>query len=278
MTEPQHHDEETPSIFSDYDLYLFGQGKDYAIYEKMGAQLRIENGVVGVHFAVWAPNAISVSVIGDFNNWQRGAHLMHLRHQALGVWECFIPGLQAGTLYKYAIHSRLNQYAVEKADPYGFAAQLRPATASIVADIHQHQWQDTLWMQQRSERQQLSSPISIYEVHLGSWRQVPERHRAGSREEDRFMTYRELAHTLAPYVKELGFTHIELLPITEYPLDASWGYQVTGYYAPTRRFGTPEDFQYFVDYMHKQNIGVILDWVPAHFPKDGHGLSYFDGT
>ena len=288
MTVPQQHDdpedhiltmaEEIPSIFSDFDLYLFGQGKDYTLYEKMGAHLRTVNGVAGVHFAVWAPNALSVSVIGDFNNWDRGANLMYLRHQDLGVWECFIPGLQTGILYKYVIFSRFNNYSVEKADPYGFAAQLRPGTASIVADIHQHRWQDAAWMQHRDQRQQLNSPISIYEVHLGSWRHVPERHQEGALEEDRFMTYRELAHALAPYVKDLGFTHIELLPITEYPLDASWGYQVTGYYAPTSRYGTPEDFQYFMDYMHQQNIGVILDWVPSHFPKDGHALSYFDGT
>ncbi|HET8852203.1 MAG TPA: 1,4-alpha-glucan branching protein GlgB, partial [Ktedonobacteraceae bacterium] len=288
MKVPEQHDdpedhistmaEEIPSIFSDFDLYLFGQGKDYTIYEKMGAHLRTVNGVPGVHFAVWAPNALSVSVIGDFNNWDRGANLMYRRHQDLGIWECFIPGLQVGILYKYAIYSRFNHYAAEKADPYGFAAQLRPGTASIVADIHQHRWQDTAWMQHREQLQQLSSPMSIYEVHLGSWRHVPERHQEGAHEEDRFMTYRELAHALAPYVKDCGFTHVELLPITEYPLDRSWGYQVTGYYAPTSRFGTPEDFQYFVDYMHQQNIGIILDWVPAHFPKDGHALSYFDGT
>jgi 1,4-alpha-glucan branching enzyme len=288
MTEPQQHDgleghpatmiEETSSIFSDFDLYLFGQGKDYTIYEKMGAHFRTENGVEGVHFAVWAPNALTVSVIGDFNNWDNSANLMHLRHQELGVWECFIPGLQVGTMYKYAIFSRYKNYAAEKADPYGFASQVRPATASIVADIHRHQWQDAAWIQEREKHQQLNSAISIYEVHLGSWRHVPERHRPGSLEEDRFMTYRELAHSLAPYVKEMGFTHIELLPITEYPLDASWGYQVTGYYAPTSRYGTPEDFQYFVDYMHQQNIGIILDWVPSHFPKDGYGLNYFDGT
>ena len=287
MTGSQHDDaadrvptatEETPSIFSDFDLYLFGQGKEYAIYEKMGAHQRTVNGVAGVHFAVWAPNALSISVIGDFNNWDRGANLMRRRHDDLGVWECFIPGLQAGALYKYAIYSRFNNYTAEKTDPYGFATELRPKTASIVADIHQHPWQDEAWMQKRGQRQQLSSPISIYEVHLGSWRHVPERHKEGASAEDRFMTYRELAHALAPYVQDRGFTHIELLPITEYPLDRSWGYQVVGYYAPTSRFGTPEDFQYFVDYMHQHGIGIILDWVPAHFPKDGHGLSYFDGT
>ena len=288
MTLPQQHDnapddastieQDVPSIFSDFDLYLFGQGKDYRIYEKMGAHPRTVNGVTGVHFAVWAPNALAVSVIGDFNGWSRIANPMHLRHQDLGVWECFVPGVQVGALYKYAIYSRFNNYSVDKTDPYGFAAELRPLTASVVADIHQHQWRDSDWMQQREQRQQLSSPISIYEVHLGSWRHVPERHQEGNPEEDRFMTYRELAHALVAYVKEMGFTHVELLPITEYPYDGSWGYQVTGYYAPTSRFGTPEDFQYFVDYMHQQSIGIFCDWVPSHFPKDGTALSYFDGT
>src|SRR6266568_3778046 len=245
MTLPQQHDnapddastieQDVPSIFSDFDLYLFGQGKDYRIYEKMGAHPRTVHGVAGVHFAVWAPNALAVSVIGDFNGWSRIANPMHLRHQDLGVWECFVPGVQVGALYKYAIYSRFNNYSVDKTDPYGFAAELRPLTASVVADIHQHQWRDSDWMQQREQRQQLSSPISIYEVHLGSWRHVPERHQEGNPEEDRFMTYRELAHALAAYVKEMGFTHVELLPITEYPYDGSWGYQVTGYYAPTSR-------------------------------------------
>ncbi|MBV9691211.1 MAG: 1,4-alpha-glucan branching protein GlgB [Ktedonobacteraceae bacterium] len=269
---------EVPSSFSDFDLYLFGQGKGYRIYEKMGAHLRTVNGVKGVNFAVWAPNAHAVSVIGDFNNWNRGATPMQLRHSNLGVWECFVPGLQTGALYKYAIYSRYNNYMVDKADPYGFAAELRPLTASIVADIHQHNWQDDVWMQQRARRQQLDAPLSFYEVHLGAWRHVLERHVGGALEEDRFMTYRELAPALATYVKEMGFTHIELMPITEYPYDGSWGYQVTGYYAPTSRFGSPEDFQYFVDYMHQQNIGVLLDWVASHFPKDGYALSYFDGT
>ncbi len=292
MTVPQQHDnmqgstsadtpaidQNVPSVFSDLDLYLFGQGKHYRIYEKMGAHVLTVNNVPGVHFAVWAPNAMAVSVIGDFNDWQHGKNPMHLRHQDLGVWECFVPGLQAGTLYKYAISSRYNGYTVEKTDPYGFAAELRPLTASIVAEIHQHEWHDDGWIQQRSQQQQTSSPISIYEVHLGSWRHIPERHEEGNPEESRFLTYRELAHALAAYVKDMGFTHIELLPVTEYPYDGSWGYQVTGYYAPTSRFGPPEGFQYFVDYMHQQGIGVFLDWVPAHFPKDGHALSYFDGT
>jgi len=282
MTVPQHEnppeqastgEQDTSSILSDFDLYLFGQGKHHRIYEKMGAHACTVNGVAGVNFAVWAPNAQTVSVIGDFNGWQHAAHPMHLRHIDLGVWECFIPGLQIGALYKYAVYSRYNNYVAEKSDPYGFAAELRPQTASIVADIHQHQWQDEAWMQERAQHQQLSSPISIYEVHLGSWRHVIEE--SG---ENRSMTYRELAHALAPYVKELGFTHVELLPITEYPYDGSWGYQVTGYFAPTSRYGSPEDFQYFLDFLHQQGIGVLLDWVPAHFPKDEHGLGYFDGT
>ena len=270
--------QEVPSIFSDFDLYLFGQGKNYRVYEKLGAHPREVDGVSGVNFAVWAPNARSVSVIGNFNNWNRNEHLMYLRHNDLGVWECFIPGLGVGTVYKYAIYSRHNNYSVDKTDPYGFAAEVRPHTASIVTDIHTHRWQDTGWLETREKRQQLNAPISIYEVHLGSWRHIPERHQEGATEEDRFMTYRELAVSLAAYVKEMGFTHIELMPITEFPFDGSWGYQVTGYFAPTSRFGTPEDFQYFVDYMHQQGIGVLLDWVPAHFPKDGNALSYFDGT
>ena len=266
-------EQDIPSILSDFDLHLFGQGKEYRIYEKMGAHLRTVSGVPGVNFALWAPNARSVSVIGDFNGWRHGATPMHLRHQDLGVWECFVPGLTAGALYRYAITSRFNDYTVEKSDPYGFAAELRPQTASIVVDIHQHQWQDEAWMQERAQRQQLSSPISIYELDIGSWRRMLDR--PG---EHRLLTYRELAHTLAPYIKDLGFTHVELLPMTEYPYDGSWGYQVTGYFAPTSRYGSPEDFQYFVDYLHQQDIGVLLDWVPSHFPKDGFALSYFDGT
>ena len=271
-------EQDIPSIFSDFDLYLFGQGKHYRIYDLMGAHERTVNGMTGVNFAVWAPHAQAISVIGDFNNWDRGANTMHRRHNDLGVWECFIPGLHNGVIYKFAIHSQYNNYSVDKTDPYGFAAELRPQTASIVADIHTYTWNDEAWLAQREQKQQLSAPVSIYEVHLGSWRQVPERHEVGAQEEDRYMTYRELAHHLATYVKDMGFTHIELMPITEYPYDGSWGYQVTGFFAPTRRFGPPEDFQYFVDYMHQQSIGVLLDWVPSHFPKDGNALSYFDGT
>ncbi|HEY3992343.1 MAG TPA: 1,4-alpha-glucan branching protein GlgB [Ktedonobacteraceae bacterium] len=269
---------EQESIFSDFDLYLFGQGKHYHLYEKMGAHPRVENGVAGTHFATWAPNAQTVSVIGDFNRWNRSANQMWRRHNDLGVWECFIPGVQVGTLYKFAIYSRYNNYAADKIDPYAFAFEVRPNTASVVADITRHTWRDEQWMSTRKDRDWLNSPMSIYEVHLGSWKHVSERHVPGAVEEDRFLTYRELADQLGAYVKKMGFTHIELLPVMEYPFDGSWGYQVTGYYAPTSRFGTPEDFQYFVDHMHQLGIGVLLDWVPGHFPKDGHALSYFDGT
>ena len=269
---------EQESIFSDFDLYLFGQGKHYHLYEKMGAHPRVLNGVAGTHFATWAPNAQTVSVIGDFNQWNRSANPMGRRHDDLGIWECFIPGVQVGALYKFAIYSRYNNYAADKIDPYAFAFEVRPNTASVVADITRHTWQDEQWMSTRKERDWLNAPVSIYEVHLGSWKHAPERHVPGAVEEDRFLTYRELADQLGAYVKKMGFTHIELLPVMEYPFDGSWGYQVTGYYAPTSRFGSPEDFQYFVDHMHQLGIGVLLDWVPGHFPKDGHALSYFDGT
>ena len=244
----------------------------------MGAHPRVLNGVAGTHFATWAPNAQTISVIGDFNGWNRSSHQMWRRHNDLGVWECFIPGVQVGALYKFAIYSRYNNYAADKIDPYAFACELRPNTASIVADIKQHTWQDEQWMSTREGRDWLNAPMSIYEVHLGSWKHAPDRHVPGAVEEDRFLTYRELADQLGAYVKQMGFTHIELLPVMEYPFDGSWGYQVTGYYAPTSRFGSPEDFQYFVDHMHQLGIGVLLDWVPGHFPKDGHALSYFDGT
>ena len=269
---------EQESLFSDFDLYLFGQGKHYHLYDKMGAHPRVINGVAGTHFATWAPNAQTVSVIGDFNDWNRSANQMWRRHNDLGVWECFIPDVQVGALYKFAIYSRYNNYAADKIDPYAFAFEVRPNTASVVADIKRHTWHDEQWMGSREGRDWLNAPMSIYEVHLGSWKHIPERHVPGAVEEDRFLTYRELADQLGDYVKKMGFTHIELLPVMEYPFDGSWGYQVTGYYAPSSRFGSPEDFQYFVDHMHQLGIGVLLDWVPGHFPKDGHALSYFDGT
>jgi 1,4-alpha-glucan branching enzyme len=267
-----------PSLFSDFDLHLFGQGQHYHIYEKMGAHPRTIQGVSGVNFAVWAPNAVSVSVIGSFNDWNRDAHPMCRRHDALGIWECFIPGVPLGSLYKYAIASRYNNYFIDKADPYAFGSEVRPATASVVTDLHAYTWHDDDWIQLREQRQGLSAPFAMYEVHLGSWRRVLERNQEGQVEDARFMTYREMAPALADYVKEMGFTHVEILPITEYPFDGSWGYQTTGYYAPTSRYGPPEDFKYFVDYLHQQGIGVLLDWVPSHFAKDGFALSYFDGT
>ena len=256
MMEPEQAAIEQESIFSDFDLYLFGQGKHYYLYEKMGAHPRIYHGVAGTHFAVWAPNAQTVSVIGDFNGWNRSAHLMWRRHNDLGVWECFIPGVEPGALYKFAIYSRYNNYTADKIDPYAFSFEVRPNTACVVADIKQHTWHDESWMKMRQERDWLNAPMSIYEVHLGSWKHVPERHVVGAVEEDRFLTYRELAEQLGAYVKQMGFTHIELLPVMEYPFDGSWGYQVTGYYAPTSRFCSPEDFQYFVDHMHQLGIGA----------------------
>src|SRR5258708_26198982 len=211
----------------------------------MGAHRRTVNGVTGTNFATWAPNALAVSVIGDFNNWMRDANPMHLRHQELGVWECFVPGVQEGVLYKYAIYSRFNNYTVDKTDPYSFAFELRPKTASIVTDIHQHQWQDDRWMKQREQNQQLNSPMSIYEVHLGAWRHVPELHVEGAVEEDRFITYRELAVALAHIFKSTGLTPVGLVPVTEDPYDGSLGYQTTGDYPPTSPFRAPHDLLYF---------------------------------
>jgi 1,4-alpha-glucan branching enzyme len=259
-----------PQILTDFDLHLIGEGTHYKKYEKLGAHLREVEGVKGVHFAVWAPNAKRVSVMGDFNGWDAERHPMHLLGSS-GVWEVFIPGLSEGELYKFAVRSRLTGQTMEKADPYAFYAEIRPKSASIVWDINKYTWNDDEWMAEREQRNALNAPISIYEVHLGSWMRVPE-------EGNRYLTYRELAHRLVEHVKEMGYTHIELLPVMEHPLDASWGYQVIGYFAPTSRFGTPEEFMYFVDYCHQNGIGVILDWVPAHFPKDAHGLARFDGT
>lgn len=256
-------------LISDFDLYLFGEGTDYRSYDKLGAHPRTVDGVDGVHFAVWAPNALRVGVIGAFNRWDGRHHPMQNRGGS-GLWELFIPGLKQGDLYKFEVkgpHGFLGQ----KADPYGFASELRPRTASVVWDIRRYGWNDADWMEQRKNRHWHDEPLSVYELHLSSWRRVPE-------EGNRWLTYRELADTLIPYVKEMGFTHIETLPVSEHPFDGSWGYQTIGYYAPTSRFGTPDDFMYFVDRCHQAGIGVLLDWVPAHFPKDGHGLGYFDGT
>jgi len=278
MTEAEQAAIEQESVFSDFDLYLFGQGRHYHLYEKMGAHPRVLGGVTGTHFAVWAPGAQVVSVIGDFNDWQRSAHPMWRRHHDLGVWECFIPGVCPGALYKFAIYSRSNNFTADKIDPYAFAFEVRPQTACIVTESGHYRWGDEQWMRMREQRDWLAAPQAVYEVHLGSWRHAPERHVQGASEEDRFLTYRELAEHLGSYVRRMGFTHIELLPVMEHPFDGSWGYQVTGYYAPTSRFGPPQDFCYFVDHLHQLGIGVILDWVPGHFPKDGFALSYYDGT
>ncbi len=251
------------------DLYLFGKGDHHKIYEKLGAHPMNVNGVSGVHFAVWAPNARNVSVVGDFNRWHGGKHQMRVLGSS-GVWELFVPDIGVGEVYKFEVKDQAGNIYL-KTDPYGFQCEVRPKTASVVADLNQYEWHDQEWMERRRNSNPLAQPISVYEVHLGSWKRVVE-------EDRRFLTYRELAHQLADYVKEMGFTHIELLPVAEHPLDASWGYQVTGYYAATSRYGTPADFQYFVDHLHQNGIGVIMDWVPAHFPRDAHGLAYFDGS
>jgi 1,4-alpha-glucan branching enzyme len=255
---------------SDLDTYLINEGTHERAYEKLGAHLVSFQGKPGVVFAVWAPNARQVSVFGDFNNWNFTSHIMHPSNS--GIWTLFIPGLTEFTVYKYKITCQNNEQ-FDKSDPYGFAMEQRPKTGSVIVNLDNYSWQDENWMQNRAEKQSLESPISIYEVHLGSWKKKPDA-TWGSR----YLTYRELADSLIPYVLEMGYTHLELLPIAEYPFDASWGYQVLGFFAPTSRFGTPRDFMYFIDQCHHNGIGVILDWVPAHFPKDGSGLNFFDGT
>lgn len=255
-------------VLGDLDLQLFNEGNHFRTYEKLGAHLMTLGGAPGCLFAVWAPNAQRVSVVGDFNAWDGRRHAMRERGSS-GIWELFVPGVAAGALYKYEIRTPTGAL-VRKADPQGFYAEVRPNTASVVWDIGQHAWGDADWLAARAKTSLLKAPLAIYEVHLGSWMRVPET--------NGYLSYSDLADKLIAYVKQQGYTHIELLPITEHPLDASWGYQVTGYFAPTSRFGAPDDFQDFVDKMHRNGIGVILDWVPAHFPKDDYGLSLFDGT
>lgn len=257
---------------SDMDIYLFAEGNHYQIYERLGAHPMKIDGVEGTYFAVWAPNARRVSVVGDFNMWDGSLHPMNMMGPS-GIHELFIPGVKPGAVYKFQILTRFDEL-IYKADPYGNCCQFRPDNASVVADLNQYKWKDTKWMEnrrQQSRSDSLREPMSIYEMHLGSWKKAVEDSDNG------FYSYRELAPMVAAYVKEMGYTHIELMGIAEYPFDGSWGYQVTNYYAPTRRYGLPEDFMYFVDYMHKNGIHVILDWVPAHFPKDAHGLGRFDG-
>ncbi len=256
-------------LLSDLDRYLFGEGKHLDIYRRLGAQLRTVDTVTGVNFAVWAPNAQSISVVGEFNAWDGRVHPMR-KHIPSGIWELFIPGARAGQKYKFRIKSKQGDVA-DRSDPYGFHAEMPPCTASVVADLDAHVWGDGAWMANRRRENPLDKPISIYEVHLGSWRQ--DSHRLHG-----WMNYRDLAHQLVEYCQRMGYTHIELLPISEHPFTGSWGYQTIGYYAVTSRYGTPQDFMYFVDHCHQHNIGVIVDWVPAHFPRDGHGLRRFDGT
>jgi 1,4-alpha-glucan branching enzyme len=272
-------------LMTEFDRYLFGQGTHYQIYEKMGAHITESGGVSGVYFAVWAPNARNVSVIGDFNSWDGRKHQM--RRVDPGVWELFVPGISVGTKYKFEIKNDVG-HIYEKSDPYGFQQEIRPKTASVVTDLSIHKWQDAAWLEKRRNTDHLKEPISVYELHLGSWMHgdanvppadgSPVVYAADMKPGARFLTYRELADKLIPYVKELGFTHIEMLPVAEHPFDGSWGYQVIGHYAATSRYGKPEDLMYFIDQCHQNGIGVLVDWVPGHFPKDGHGLAMFDGT
>lgn len=259
-----------PFEIGELDQYLFGQGNHYEIYHKMGAHKVVYKGKEGVYFAVWAPNARRVAVVGDFNGWDFEANYME-RQEPVGIYTCFIPGVKEGDLYKFCIETQQGK-RIFKADPFANYAELRPGTASRVADISHLKWTDDAWMKQRETWDHKKNPMSIYEVHLGSWMRHP------GREDEGFYTYREFADAIVKYVKDMGYTHVELMGMAEHPFDGSWGYQVTGYYAPTSRYGTPEDFAYMINHLHRNNIGVILDWVPAHFPRDAHGLADFDGT
>jgi 1,4-alpha-glucan branching enzyme len=257
------------SLFTDFDIDLFKSGKHFRLYEKLGAHLVTVDGVNGVYFAVWAPTAQSVSVIGDFNFWTQGEHQLEVRWDSSGIWEGFIPNIEQGTIYKYKIESTNNGIVTEKADPFAFYCEKPPHTASVVWDLN-YKWRDDNWMETRQQHNGLDKPYSVYEVHLGSWKRHVE--------ENRFLTYLEFANDLVNYVKETGFTHVEFMPIMEYPYDPSWGYQLVGYFAPTSRFGNPQEFMYLIDTLHEAGIGVILDWVPSHFPDDAHGLGFFDGS
>ncbi|WP_084605225.1 1,4-alpha-glucan branching protein GlgB [Desulfonatronum thioautotrophicum] len=258
------------SLLTDSDIYLFKEGRHFRLYDKLGSHPMEVDGQWGALFAVWAPNAERVSVIGDFNDWNHDAHVLHPRWDGSGIWEGFIPDVHPWQLYKYHIRSRHQLYSTDRADPFAKHTEIPPNTSSVVWDL-KYQWHDGQWMQERGLRNALHAPQSIYEVHLGSWQRIPE-------ESNRYLTYRELATRLTGYVREMGFTHVELLPVMEHPFYGSWGYQTLGYFAPTSRFGPPQDFMYLVDQLHQNGIGVILDWVPSHFPGDGHGLAYFDGT
>jgi 1,4-alpha-glucan branching enzyme len=258
------------SLLTGFDVYLFKQGQHFRLFEKLGAHLVEVDGVRGTYFAVWAPNAAKVSVIADFNNWNPDANTLAARQDDSGIWEGFVPGVGQGAIYKYRIASRYSGYEVDKADPFAFYSEIPPRTGSIVWDPS-HDWGDQEWLQHRRQDNALAAPWSIYEVHLGSWRRVPD-------DNNRSLSYRELSEQLVAYVRELGFTHVEFLPVTEHPFYGSWGYQTTGYFAPTARYGKPEDLMRLIDELHRNHIGVVLDWVPSHFPTDEHGLAYFDGT
>ena len=258
------------STLTDHDIYLFKEGNHFRLYEKFGSHMMTVAGQKGSHFAVWAPNAAVVSVIGDFNEWDTASHPLKVRADGTGIWEGFIPGIGKDVLYKYHIVSRYKDYQADKGDPFAFLWQVAPKTASVVSDLD-YEWQDGDWMKNRGKYNSLSSPISVYELHPGSWRRVPE-------ENNRPLTYREMAEYLPEYVREMGFTHVEFTPVMEHPFYGSWGYQTTGYFAPTSRYGTPQDFMFLIDCLHQYGIGVILDWVPSNFPDDLHGLVFFDGT
>ncbi|MDR4509607.1 MAG: 1,4-alpha-glucan branching protein GlgB [Candidatus Brocadiaceae bacterium] len=258
------------SLLTEHDVYLFKEGNHFRLYEKLGSHVVTFHNEKGVYFAVWAPNAEKVSVIGNFNNWDKESHHLRAREDGSGIWEGFIPQLIEGAVYRYHIRSRYHNYQADKCDPFAFFGEVSPGSASIVRDLH-YTWEDQEWMKHRSENNSMQAPLSIYEVHPGSWRRVPE---AGNR----FLNYREMAGYLAEYVKKMGFTHVEFLPVMEHPFYGSWGYQITGYFSPTSRYGTPQDFMYLVDFLHQNGIGVFLDWVPSHFPSDEHGLVYFDGS
>ena len=259
-----------PSLLTDHDIYLFKEGSHFSLYDKLGAHPFVHKGVKGTLFAVWAPEAKQVSVIGEFNQWNKGSHHLSARWDGSGIWEGFIPGVEAGAFYKYHIVSRHAGYRADKGDPFAFCCEAPPRTASIVCDLT-YQWADDAWMKDRHRANGLHAPISVYELHPGSWARAVERNNG-------YLTYREMAESLAEYMKEMGFTHIQLMPVMEHPFYGSWGYQTTGYFAPSSRYGSPQDMMYLVDHLHQNGIGVILDWVPSHFPSDEHGLAYFDGT
>jgi len=259
-----------PTLISEYDIHLFKEGNFFKLYDKLGAHILAIEGKIGTHFALWAPNAKNVSVVGDFNGWKPGEHPLAVRWDGSGIWEGFIPGIAKGTLYKFHIVSKYRKYKVDKGDPFGFLWEISPHTATVVWDLD-YKWGDEEWMMNRKKHNDLRAPLSVYEIHLGSWRRSPDKR-------NQYLTYRDIAPLLIEYVKDMGFTHVEFLPVMEHPFYGSWGYQIVGYFAPTSRYGTPQDFMYLIDQLHQNGIGIILDWVPSHFPSDEHGLVYFDGT